>query len=266
MALEGMDGGTLSNSFATSGTATTDAVVWNGRQSSDGFGQTYSWEYSTPHVSGEMVGIKNSKNQITARLYFKYVKKNLSVLETSRLKTRLRRLEKMADEFEKLGQIAMSEECIKQFIVLSRESAMWACGFKLFITKEQAEKFGRSIKDETLKITPLKNFARIIPANVVKKVKKTVDKKLFDEYVIFHLDNKSVKETQKEKIEREKDPIIFGKINETDKYYFIGDWEDELDDLRLGDIVKKLSLNKKQMTIKQHIDLEKTKKTINGKN
>jgi len=260
MAFEGTDGGTLSSLVATS----TASSTWGGGMSDNGFGQTSHWEYMTPHVSVEMVGTKNSKNEITARLYFKYVKKNLNVLETNRLKTRLSRLEKLADDFEKLGQIAMSEECIKQFIVLSRESAMWACGFKLFITKNQAEKFSHSIKDETLKITPLKNFARIIPASVVKKVKKTIDKRLFDSYVIFHLDNKSVKETQKEKIEREKDPIIFGKINESDNYYFIGDWEDELDDLRLGDIVKELSLDKKKMTIQQHIDLAKAKKKING--
>jgi hypothetical protein len=259
--MSGTDGGVLSTYVTDNATS---SATWHGVSGGTAEAQTYHWEMTTPQVSMEMVGAKNSKNEISARLYFKYVKKNLNVLEMNRLKGRLNRLEKLADDFEKLGQIAMSEECIKQFIILSRESAMWACGFKLFVTKEQAEKFARCIKGETLKITPLKNFARIIPANVVKKVKKAVDKKLFDSYVIFHLDNKSVKETQKEKIEREKDPIIFGKINESDNYYFIGDWEDELDDLRLGDIVQKLSLDKKKMTIKQHIDLAGAKKRING--
>ena len=258
----GTDGGTLAG-YANSSTGT--ASTWHSVSTGDTVGQSYHLEYNTPHVSGELVSGKNSKNEISARLYFKYVKKNLNVLETGRLKTRLRRLEQMADEFEKLGQIAMGEECIKQFIVLSRESAMWACGYKLFITEEHAEKFARSIKGETLKRTPLKNFARIIPANVVKKVKKAVSKKLFDSYVIFHLDNISVKETQKEKIEREKDPIIFGKINESSNFYFIADWEDERDDLRLGDIVKELSIDRKNMTIKQHIDIAKAKKVINGK-
>ena len=233
--------------------------TWGGSFNGTTSGATAHYEFNTPHVGAEFIGFRNSKNQISARLYFRYVKRNLNIIEMNRFKSRLKRLEKMADEFEKLGQIAMGEECIKQFIVLSRESAMWACGIKLFITQEQATRFSHCIKGETLKITPLKNFVRIIPPDIVKKVKACVNKKLFDEYVIFHLDNKAIKETEKEKIKREKDPIIFGKISETDKYYFIGDWEDELDNLRLTDIVKELSIDKKEMGIKQHIDMKKEK-------
>jgi hypothetical protein len=256
--MDSSDGTTLSGWVSDNATVSAGST-WTNIASSDGYARV---EYSTPHVSGEITSSKNSKNEITARLYFKYVKKNLSIVEGGRLKQRLKRLEKLADDFEKIGQVAMSEECIKQFIILSRESAMWACGYKLFITKEQAEKFGGCIKGEKLKITPLKNYARILPSHIVKKVKSCAKKRLFDEYVIFHLDNKAVKETLKEKEEREKDPIIFGTINETDNYYFIGDWEDELDNLRLTDIIKTLSLKHDKIKIKQHIDMEKVKKNI----
>ena len=138
-----------------------------------------------------------------------------------------------------------------EYMIICRESAILACGFKLFITEEHVERFRYKLKTP-LKITPLKNFVRIIPKDVVKKTKKCMEKKLFDEYVIFHLDDRSSQDTEKEKAEKRKDPIIFGKVQYSEKYYFIADWEDEFDTLTLKDVIKKLSL-KKSMTLKEKI-------------
>jgi hypothetical protein len=216
-----------------------------------------SWEVNTPHV--EIDGkLKKSSQGINPRLYFKYVKSKLQVVENMYFKRRMKQLEALADKYAKLGQEALSEECIRQFYIASRESAMWACGFKVFVTKEVLDKF-RFKCTVDLKITPIKNFARIIPAKAAAKIKKAMDRKLFDDYVIVHLDNRektAVKETQKEKIEREKDPICFGRITESDKYYFVSDWIDEMDELRLEDIIKKMSLKKKDMEISKDIKFE----------
>lgn len=215
------------------------------------------WVVNTPHV--EIEGkTKRSPSGINPRLYFKYVKSKLRYVENAMFKSRMKQLEKLADEYEKLGQEALSEECIKQFLVISRESAMFACGFDMFVSKLDLEKFRYSIKGD-LKITPLKNFTRIIPKKAANKIRKAMDRKLFDEYVVVHLDNKevdSVKETQKEKIVREKDPICFGKVAESDKFYFVSDWEDEHDDLRFEDIIKKLSLDKKKLMINKKIEMK----------
>src|SRR5208283_5848223 len=98
---------------------------------------------------------------------------------------------------------------------------------------------------------------RVMPKHVILKLKKCHEKKLFDKYVIFHLDTRgksSIVETQKQKVERERDPILFGQINEApDRYYFIADWIDELDDLRFNDIIKALSLDKRKMGIQTNI-------------
>jgi hypothetical protein len=263
-----MDNDSTGTALSAFGSATGETSVLTTFQvSGTDSGQVSRYDWTTPHVEGQFAGAKG-ENQISAGLYFRYVKKKLNLIESRKFKARLSRLEKMSDEFEKMGQIAMSEECIKQFLIVMRESAMWACGIKLYIEKKQAEKFRHSVKHEKLCITPMENYGRVIPPTVAKKIKYAMKKKLFDEYVIFHLDNKdwrkgsSVVETQKQKIEREKDPIAFGKINETDRYYFIADWEDELDNLRLKDIVETLALKRENMTIKQHVDLDAIKKAM----
>lgn len=217
-----------------------------------------------PSSAGELTHeYDNSKGRITARLYFRYLKSKLNLIETSKFKSRMKGLEKLAKEYSEIGQVALSEECLRQFNMLVKESAIFACGFKKFITEEHVNKYrhkikapdGSKVQSVRLLITPIKNFTRVIPPKVVKKVKLAIDKKLFDDYVIFHLDQKAVKETVKEKIEREKDPIIFGKIAESDRYYFIDDWEDEHDDLRFEDIIEKLSLSEADITMEKTLDV-----------
>src|SRR4030042_1990609 len=66
-------------------------------------------------------------------------------------------------------------------------------------------------------------------------------KALFDGYVVVHTDpnNTSVMKT----VEEKKDPILFGVISESDRFYFIADWKDELCDLTLEKIIDKLGLD-----------------------
>jgi hypothetical protein len=225
---------------------------------------TYSWittaEARTPNV---LLEYKASERYIHPRLYFSYVKNKMNILEFGNFKRRMKYLEKLTDEFAKNGQQALSEDCIKKFIVLSRESAMYACGIKLFVTRDILDKFKDKIK-VPIKYTDIKNFARVIPVGPAKKIRFCIEKKLFDSYLIIHVDNKeSTKETEKERIVREKDPICFGRIDNSDKYYFICDWVDELDNLRLETIVKALKLDKTKMRMKKGIsekDFKKDKK------
>jgi len=214
---------------------------------------TYGWDVNTPHVLAGGSGTSISGKGIPPRLYFKYLKSKLSILEEQKFKKRMSKLEKLADKFMQTGQEAMSDSAIRQFLVLSREAAIYACGFKKFLTANHVEKYQYKLKDVSLKQTPLKNFSRVLPKSVAKIVRKCIDKKLFDEYVVFHLDNRGRVETEKERIERKRDPILFGKVEGSDKLYFIVDWEDELDDLRFSDIVEKLVLKGEDITLPTQI-------------
>jgi len=239
----------------------TGESIWSGGTDAQTSSATGGWiqvatnSINTPHFEGE-VGFKTDKRGLVhPRLYFKYLKSKLSIIEMHAFKKRMSQLEKMADEYASLGQEALSEECIKHFYLLAREFAMFACGIKTFITEEHLEKFRYRIKG-SLKVTPIKNFARVIPEKATRNIKWCIEKKLFDDFVVVHLDDRkdSVKETEKEKIERKKDPICFGRIAESDNYYFVADWEDELCTLKLSDVIKKLSLKKADITMKSKME------------
>jgi hypothetical protein len=234
----------IRNSMGTV-SATNSAVFTVGEGA---YSTMYTWEAETPHVEVEG-GIKRNSRGIHPRLYFKYLKSKLTMLEQRTFKARMEKLEKMVDEFTSTGQEAMSDACVRQFLVLSREAAIYACGFKKFITEEHVKKYKHDIRDCNLQITPLKNFSRVLPKNVSDIAKKCIDKKLFDDYVVFHLDNKGKIETEKERIERKRDPILFGKLEHSEKLYLIIDWEDELCDLRFSDIIEKLAFTGEDISL-----------------
>jgi len=239
-----MERGTTGESFLYYDTGTDTSVS-----------STYTWAATTNHVeaSGE---VKKDSTGIHPKLYFKYLKSKLTRLEQKTFKGRMEKLEKLVDEFTATGQEAMTDNCIRQFVVLTKEAAVYACGFTKFLTEEHVNKFRYDLRKCSLKVTPLKNFARVLPKQVAKIAKKCIEKKLFDDYVIFHLDNKSHAETEEERIERERDPILFGKIDGSSKYYFIIDWEDELCDLRFSDIVKNLALKGKDITLEKKLKFQ----------
>lgn len=215
-----------------------------------------TWSVDTPHVEVEG-SVRKNESGIHPRLYFKYLKSKLTTLEQRTFKARMKELEKLADEFTSTGQEAMSDNCIRQFLILSREAAVYACKFTKYITEEHVDKYRYNIRKCKLQVTPLKNFGRVLPKQVAVVAKKCIEKKLFDDYVVFHLDNKAHKETESERIERKRDPILFGKIEGSNKYYFIADWEDDLCDLRFSDIVENLALKGSDITLEKKIKFSK---------
>ena len=218
-----------------------------------------SW--NTPHVAAKVE--KDSVSNFSPHIYFHYVKGKLSTIEMRRLRRRMAQLEKMVDEFQELGQEAMAEDALREYVALSRESAMWACDFRTFVLKKHLDKFKYKVKGG-MKLTPIANFGRVIPKTQAKIIKKCMVKKLFDSYVVVHVDDKkSVKETEAERTARRKDPICFGQINEReDTFYFICDWEDEHCNLRLKTIVSALSLKKKDTTLAASMNKAKIKHEI----
>ena len=245
MAIE-FTGESMYNEFQNNGTNAASASGWVVHS-------TANW--NTPHMEGGIVmnSKGNGEKDIHPLLFFKYLKSKLNPIEMRLMKERMKALEKASEEFKEVGQEALEDDCIRRFIILSREAAVYACGYRTFIKPEHVEKYKYKIKDGHLKITPLKNFSRAIPDNVAKKIKDCIKKKLFDEYVIFHLDDRATKLTEVERIERKKDPIVFGKIEHSENFYYIADWIDDLDDLTLKSFMKKIGVDKKDLAMARKI-------------
>lgn len=198
----------------------------------------------------------NKKGKMPVKIFFGLMKKKMGFLKDYSYKKRIAKLEEAVKTAEKLGQIAFSEELMKKLLVLCREAEMWAMGKKIFLDRETFNKF-KDATERPIALTPLKNYARPIPDKVLKEKKKCDDVKLFDGYAVMHYDDKeTVKETEKETVERRvKDPILFGVVEYSNRLYFIDDWEDEYCDLTLDDIIDKLDLEDEDITLSKKIEI-----------
>lgn len=194
-------------------------------------------------VIGTINFVKNDKGLISPELYFTYIKKKLGILERTYLEKRLHRIEAAFDKAVENGQNMLAEKIMNNLAIETRESVIYAKGIKYFIERKDLYRYKNQIKDGHISDTLLKDYTRVIPKDVLTKVKKVKD--VFDDFVIFHYYNRDV-EVQLEKKQkmnehekaRMKDPVVFGIIKETDKLYFVADWVDEHCDLTFRKVVE----------------------------
>jgi len=204
----------------------------------------------------------NSKagGDIEAHIYFKYLKKKLGVLEKMKIDGRLKRLEKAFNEAVNSGQDVLAKKFLDKVVVSVKETEMFARGVKLFVDIDIVRKYKNKIKGGHISDTSLEDYTRIIPKNVIEKKKKVED--IFDEFIVYHYYNQEVEEKREKKQEmseteraRMKDPILFGRVNGSNRLYFIADWEDEYCDLTFDEMVDVLGCEEKDITLTKDIKL-----------
>ena len=205
--------------------------------------------------AGTTVKVEKKPN-MPVKVFFGLMKKKMGILKDHSYKSRIKKLADAVDEAIKNGQIAFSEELLSKLFVLAREAEMWAMGKKIFLERDVYEEF-KNKTARKVSLTPLKNFARPIPESVLAEKKRCDEAGLYDGYAVMHYDDgKTVKETVKEKVAREKDPILFGVVRYSSRLYFVDDWEDEFCDLTLDDIIDKMNLTDEDTTLERKITLE----------
>lgn len=193
---------------------------------------------------------------ISPQLYFKYVKNKLGVLEKLRLESRIKKIEKAFYAALENGQEALGSKILHSLARETRESVIYAKGVRNFIDKEDLNKHKRNIRGGHISDTPFKDFTRIIPKAVLDKKKKVED--CFDDFVIYHYWNpnaKDVKKMSSDEKARMKDPILFGIIKESERLYFIADWEDEQCDLNFEEMIDVIGKDDEEFTLKKEPQL-----------
>lgn len=212
-----------------------------------------SWGYTGETQGIASVGVKMGSG-IAPELYFKYIKKKFGTLEGMKLNARLKRLERAFNVAVENGQISLGEKLMKELSREARESAMYAKGFKHFIEMEDLHKYKRKIRDGHISDTKFEHFTRVIPDDVLAKKKKAED--LFDGFVIYHYWNseteRKMEAKQKmspEEKSRMRDPVLFGVIKESDRLYFIAEWDDEFCDLSFEEIIDVIGKDEDEHTI-----------------
>lgn len=198
--------------------------------------------------------VNQKKFGVHPELYFKYIKKKFGMLDGMRLSSRLKKLEKAFHESIDGGQEALGEKMMHELLRETRESVLYAKGIRLFIERQDINKHKHNIRDGHISDTLLKNFTRIIPKNVLEKKRKYDG--VFDDFVVFHYwneeANKKIEEKQRmtaDEKNKMRDPVLFGIIRETDRLYFIADWEDEFCDLTFEEMVDVIGKDDNEITL-----------------
>jgi hypothetical protein len=204
---------------------------------------------SPPTPSGTSMSVAakpSAKGEISPKLYISSVKSKLNKLQKEKLKRRMQKLQKLIHSAKDLNQTGYYEQLSELMVQTVRESEALALGCTQWCHREAIEKFKNRVKDKVIRLEPLEKFPREIPANIRRIIKTHQTAKVFDELVILFIDYtgeelKTHKEKVKEKVAREKDPILFGKISFLpDRFYYIADWVDEYCDLTLDKFVDKI--------------------------
>ena len=155
------------------------------------------------------------------------------------------------------GQSALKEQLLRDMVINKYESVLYATGNYYVITEEQVVDFVKKT-ERGVRLDYIKNYMRVIPPAVVKKIDKANKLEIFDNYVILHYDpdEKSYAQTIEEKKKEEakrRDPILFGLIRGSNKLYYITDWVDEYCYLTLDKFVETLQVDKKSLKMDKTI-------------
>ena len=180
---------------------------------------------------------------VTPTVYFNYVKDMKKNIEDENLQTVADNCLTLLQKTKITGQTSAAEKIFKQYSLIMRELKAASFGFDTIVYKSDIEKFITNISKHPVKIIELSKYAREVDDSIIDKLVLAKDNNLFDEYYVIFTDY-SMKETKKIAAERrDKDPILFGTFqnqsNRTviDRFYYLGDWEDEYCDLTLDKMV-----------------------------
>ncbi len=197
--------------------------------------------------------LKNKKNTITDEELVKIYDNCLELL----------------NKYKITGQTKAMKKLIFHLETIEKEREIIKLGINTFVYRDDIEEYIDNIAKDTVKIIELENYEREIPDEIVKAYEKVKD--IFSQAYVVFTDYTGKVEKQIAKERREKDPILFGtfqdKISQTliDRFYFIGDWEDEYCDLTLDKMVnetKQVSNRDIEMHIKTPEDLKELKEQL----
>lgn len=172
-------------------------------------------------------------------LYFKYIKSKFTLIQRSKIDKRIKELEAAFEVAVENGQDVLAEKFLANMNTMAKEALLYAKGIVKCIDRKDLTKYKNSIRGGHISNTLLKDFTRVIPRGVMKRL-ATV-KELFDTIEIWHYWDESAKDVKRmtrEEKEKMKDPVMFGMFKGSDKMYFIAEWEDEYCNLTFKEMTR----------------------------
>lgn len=181
-------------------------------------------------------------NTITPTEYFEGLKSKKYIINDEELKKYYENCIHLVNKYNITGQTKGLKKLIFHTQTIEKERELVKLGINQFIYREDVEHYIEKVASKVVKIIELENYEREIPDKIVDIISKT--KSIFDQMYVVFSDYTGEVEKQVEKERRDKDPILFGTFQDrstktiVDRFYFLGDWEDDYCDLTLDKIVE----------------------------
>lgn len=144
----------------------------------------------------------------------------------------------LASKYKAAGQVAALKKIVYIVETIEKERELIKLGINTFIYKDAIDYYiDMPSDDRPVKIIELANYQREIPDEIVETIENVKD--IFDELYVVYTDYTSKDDRRIAAEKRSTDPIIFGVFMNkqarvcVDRFYFLGDWEDEYCDLTL---------------------------------
>ena len=186
----------------------------------------------------------NGVKEYTPKEYFDKLKDSKQTLESKELLAAFDTALSMYEGYVKSGQEKAAKKL--QFIIetIKKEYKLYELGVDTFVYRQDIARYISNVADKVVKVIDLESYERPIPPEIQDVIELTNG--VFSRRVIVYTDYTGEDEKKVEKERREKDPILFGIFDDSrthplsDRFYFLGDWEDEMCDLTLESIVDEM--------------------------
>lgn len=219
----------------------------------------------------ELKTADNVESQLTPQQYFEQVKERKHNITDEELVKVYDNCLELLNKYKITGQKKGMRKLMFHLECIEKEREIVKMGINTFIYRDDIEEYIDTVAKDTVKIIELENYEREIPDEIVEVIAATKDK--FDQLYVVFTDYTGKVERQIEKERRDKDPILFGTFqnqsNRTviDRFYYLGDWEDEYCDLTLDKMVNETEKAGKRnivKTISTPSDIEELKEQLGG--
>lgn len=219
----------------------------------------------------ELKTTDNVESQLTPQQYFEQVKERKHNITDEELVKVYDNCLELLNKYKITGQKKGMRKLMFHLECIEKEREIVKMGINTFIYRDDIEEYIDTVAKDTVKIIELENYEREIPDEIVEVIAATKDK--FDQLYVVFTDYTGKVERQIEKERRDKDPILFGTFqnqsNRTviDRFYYLGDWEDEYCDLTLDKMVNETEKAGKRnivKTISTPRDIEELKEQLGG--
>ncbi len=207
--------------------------------------------------------------ELTPQQYFDFVKDRKNQVTDDDLDQVYANCLLLIQKFKRTGQKRAMDKLVFHLQCIEKEHALIKLGIDTFIYRSDVEHYIDKVASDAVKIIELERFEREIPDEILEMVEAT--KELFSKFYVIFTDYTGKLEKEIEKERRSKDPILFGTFEQSssgsvvERFYYLGDWEDEFCDLTLDKMVTTMRQDgeKVRHLMKTPVDIEELRGQMN---